>query len=295
MHPVPLKIPSSHDLSYVDLVERAPRFVWKRFGDGCCLETLALFPKGHDLGRGAAAVAFFHGGMWRVANSAEFFPWALQLAARGVVCFIPSYRTRAEFEVSTQEILQDASDFWGWMLGNAQCLGLDEQRLCLAGCDAGGLMALHAGMPPIRRRRLRDMFRGRASLPPLPACIALFRGVVDFFAPEISLLEKDIEDKETLEEANPPARLGRHLPALFSAHGMLDPLLDYRRSEWFAEEWAADGNKAQCISCPHGDHAFLYFNVNPVAFEQVLFSWEAFMVELGVWHPSQAEGELLLS
>lgn len=293
--PVPLqKFSADTDAPYLKRIEYAPRFVWKRFGDGERLETMALFPDGHTPDKRIPAVAFFHGGMWKTAHSTEFYLWMLQLASRGVACFLPSYRTHAEYDVGTADILQDASDFWSWLLGNADELGLDDARLCLAGSDAGGLMALHAGMPPLRPCGWRNLFSRRMPQQPLPACVALFRGVVDMEAPEAALYGRRNDSAEDVLHWNPPERLGRRLPALFSAHGMLDPLLDYRRSEWFADEWAACGNEARCISCPHGDHAFLYFNVNPLAFEQILFEWENFMVEQGIWAPSQAEGELLL-
>ncbi len=290
----PLRTRLRADASCLDAVRGCPRWVWKRFGDGETLEMLAVLPEGRLSSDERPAVVFFHGGMWLTEHAAEFLPWALQLARRGILCLLPEYRTRAAYDVGAEDILQDASDIWNWTLDNASFLGIDPARVTLAGSDAGALMALHAGMPPKRSRRwLGRPFRRREEPPPLPACIAVFRGIVDLEAPEAALLGLP-EDGRDLAAFDPVSRLGKRLPALFSAHGMLDPLLDCRRSEWFAGEWKACGNDALHIACPHGDHAFLYFNVNPLAFEQILFGWETFMVERGIWSSAQMESELLL-
>lgn len=280
--------------SCLDAVRDCPRRVWKRFGDGEELEVLAVLPEGHRASDKSPAVVFFHGGMWLTEHSTEFVPWSLQLAMRGIVCLLPEYRTRASYDVGLEDVLQDGVDAWRWTRENAALLGIDPERVTLAGSDAGALLALHAGMPPLRRGSwVRRLFRKREHAPELPACIAIFRGIVDLESPEAALL--GMPEEMELAPFDPVARLGKRLPALFSAHGMQDPLLDCRRSEWFAGEWKACGNEAMHISCPHGDHALMYFNVNPLAFEQILFGWEKFMVECGIWSSAQMESELLLT
>lgn len=281
------------ETSCLEAVVDCPRRVWKRFGDGEELEVLAVLPEGHGAADQRPAVIFFHGGMWLTEHSAEFLPWALQLARRGIVCLLPEYRTRSGYDVGPEEILEDGADAWRWALENADALGVDPARITLAGSDAGALLALHAGMPPLRRGSWVRRLWGRREPPPaLPACIAVFRGIVDLESPEAALL--GLPEDVDLSPFDPVCRLGKRLPALFSAHGMQDPLLDFRRSEWFAAEWKSCGNVAMHLSCPHADHALMYFNVNPLAFEQILYGWERFMVERGIWSSAQMESELLL-
>lgn len=281
------------ETSCLDAVRDCPRLVWKRFGDGEELEALAVLPEGHCACDQRPVVVFFHGGMWMTEHTAEFLPWALQLARRGIVCLIPEYRTRASYAVEPEEILRDGVDAWRWTHENAAALGIDPSRATLAGSDAGALLALHAGMPPLRRGSwVKRLFGRREPSPVLPACVAVFRGIVDLQAPEAALL--GLSEDADLAPFDPVCRLGKRLPALFSAHGAQDPLLDCRRSEWFASEWKSCGNAATHISCPHGDHALMYFNANPLAFEQILYGWERFMVERGIWSSAQMESELLL-
>lgn len=275
------------------MLDKAPSFVWKRFADGAELRVRLFAPAGHTPEAFAPAVMFFHGGMWALDYSEEFVSWALHLAHRGIVCLLPEYRTHARYEVSAADIVQDGLDAWVWVHHNAAGLGVDQDRITLAGADAGGLMALNAAMQPMREMR-RWWRPGSRDVPPLmPACVAILRGVVDVEAPEARLLNvaAEVADPDAI---NPCALLRRQLPPLFCAHGMADPLLDFEMREWFCEEWRQLGNRAELVLCPGGDHTLTHFEVNPAVFEQILLSWESFMVELGLWSESTLEEDALM-
>lgn len=279
--------------AYGRLLAEVPRFTWRVFGDGVELEMYAFFPPNHSREDAVPSMVFFHGGMWRVDSMAEFVPWATVLARRGVACFLPVFRTRARFEVSALDVLDDAEEAWLWVRENAAELGLDPHAVSVAGCDAGALMALHVAMPPVARKRRWLVFRSKEPLPPMPASVAIFRGVVDLNAPEAARLQIDRE-MSAAYGLNPVDLLRPCLPPLFSAHGMQDSLMDCHLSEWFAAEWKGCGNAAMHVSCPLGDHAFLHFNVNPQVFEQVMASWDAFLVSNGVWPEADDPAGLLL-
>lgn len=273
-------------------LRRAPSFVWKRFEDGFELRVSLFAPPGHSPGAMVPAVVFFSGGMWALEYREEFVSWASHLASRGIVCLIPEYRNHARFEVSADEIVHEGIEAWHWVHANADGLGIDPRRITLAGADAGGLMALNAAMQPIVKKRSWWRWGGRDELPLSPACVAIFRGVVDTEAAEARMLHI-LEESADPDSVNPCALLRKRLPALFCAHGMLDPLLDCEMREWFCREWRRLGNKAQCLMLPQVDHTLTHFEVNPVAFEQILLEWEIFMVQLGLW-PEETIGECTL-
>lgn len=276
---------TAEEAHYQRLLEKAPSFVWKRFADGVALKVRMFAPAGHSPNAFAPAVMFFFGGMWSLDRGAEFVSWAIHLSQRGIVCLLPDYRTHARYDVSADDIAQDGLDAWKWLHHNAAALGIDQEHITLAGTDAGGLMALLCAMQPMVKERKWWHLRGDDVLPLQPACVAIFRGVVDTEAPEARTLNirKDSLKPDAL---NPCALLRRRLPLLFCAHGMQDPLLDYEMREWFCDEWESYGNVAEMVLCPHGDHTLPYFSVNPAVFEQVLLAWEAFMVEQGIWPES---------
>lgn len=270
-------------------LSKVPSFVWKRFEDGHVLHMRFFAPPNHAPDRQAPSVMFFHGGMWTLNYEEEFFSWATHLSSCGVACFIPEYRTHASYEVSAEEIMHEGVEAFHWLYHNTAELGLDPRRITLAGTDAGGLMALYASMQPLKRRPWWRFYFSRDDLPISPASVAIFRGIVDVEAPEARLLRVGIESPDP-EAINPCALLRKHLPPLFCAHGMLDPLLDYEMREWFCEEWRSLGNKAELLLCPQGDHTLTQLKVNPVVFEQVLMAWSTFMVDLSLW-PEEAVAE----
>lgn len=273
-------------------LRRAPSFVWKRFEDGFELKASLFAPPGHAAGAMAPAVVFFSGGMWALEYRTEFVSWAAHLASRGIVCLIPEYRNHARFEVTAEEIMHESIEAWHWVHANADGLGMDPRRITLAGSDAGGLMALYASMQPIVKKRRWWRWGSRDELPLTPACVAIFRGIIDTEAPEARMLHM-LEEASEPEQMNPCALLRKKLPPLFCAHGMLDPLLDCEMREWFCREWRRLGNKAECLMLPQVDHTLTHFEVNPVAFEQILLEWEIFMVQLGLW-PEEAIEECSL-
>ena len=79
------------------MLDRAPAVVWKRFADGVELKARIFAPAGHTTDAFLPSVMFFFGGMWALERGAEFVAWAIHLSRRGIVCFIPDYRTNARF------------------------------------------------------------------------------------------------------------------------------------------------------------------------------------------------------
>jgi len=276
------------------ILAETPSVVWKRFGDGAELRAYIFAPSGHTTSAFMPAVMFFHGGMWTLEFGEEFVSWATHLATRGIVCVLPEYRTHACYDVTAEDIIRDGLDAWQWLHRNAGGLGIDQYSITLAGADAGGLMALNAAMQPMVRTRRWWKIGSRDELPLQPACVALFRGLVDIHSPEARLLNVKAEMADP-DSINPCALLRRYLPPLFCAHGMADPLQDYAMREWFCEEWRALGNEAELILCPGGDHTLAHFGVNPVVFEQILLAWENFMAEQGIWPRSVVEETALMS
>ena len=278
---------------YRNWLGKAPSFIWKRFADGVSLRVYMFAPKGHQPEHFAPAVMFFGGGMWSLDFSTEFVAWAVHLAHRGIVCLLPEFRTRARYGVRADDIINDGLDAWKWLHHNAAGLGIDQSRITLAGADAGGLMALNCAMQPMIHEKKWWQFGKEDILPLQPACVAIFRGVVDTDAPEARQLNIPAEVTEP-DSVNPCALLRRKLPTLFCAHGMLDPLLDFEMRQWFCDEWERLGNKVELILSPTADHTITQFDVNPATFEQLLLGWEDFMVREAIWPEPEVETDALM-
>ncbi len=279
---------------YREILQSRPSIVWKNFSDGHNLKLHLFFPSGHDEEQDIPSVVFFHGGMWMTDNIIDLIAWALQLNSIGVACLIPEYRTREQYDVRAQDILQDAQDMWQWISRNASVMGLDPTNITLAGADVGGLMALHAGMPVKQKRSFLDLFRKEYFQPHVPAALAIFRAVIDVSTPESQILNI-LEDMKDYESINPTNRLGENLPPIFIAHGAQDLLQDVETSDWFCHEWKHHKNKAEVFIHPTMDHTLMNFQVNPTAFEQMQISWHNFMLEIGLWQESTENNQALMA
>lgn len=278
---------------YREILQSRPCIVWKNFSDGQNLHVHLFFPSGHHESMDIPSVVFFHGGMWMTDNVIELIAWALQLNSIGVACLIPQYRTRDKFDVQAQDILQDAQDMWQWISRNASVLGLDPTNITLAGADAGGLMALHAGTPLRERKHFWNFLKKSYFQPNAPAALAIFRAVIDISTPESQTLNILEEIKEN-DDLNPINRLKENLPPLFVAHGAQDLLQDFETSDWFCHEWRHRGNKGMMFLHPSVDHTLMNFHVNPTAFEQLQISWQGFMAELGLWNDTTPPEQALM-
>ncbi len=267
---------------YLDILAQQDSVVWKRFSDGHELRMYLFMPEGHSEQLDIPSVLFYHGGMWMTNNIAEIVPWALQLAENGVACLLPEYRTRHDYELMGEDILQEGIEAWEWLSEQASALGVDPANITLAGADAGGLMALHAGMPLLPEHPRWQFWKGRPLIPRMPAAIALFRGVIDVLAPESQMLNLGYEMRDT-KMLNPINRLRKKLPPLFCAHGVLDPLQDVDTTDWFCFEWSRLGNEVESYLAPRGDHTLMSFHVNPQSFELIHLNWSHYMQELGLW------------
>ncbi len=293
MTPFPSNARNERENRYRNMLDQAPSFIWKRFADGASLRMYMFAPKGHQPEYFAPAVMFFCGGMWALDYNTEFVAWATHLAHRGIVCLLPEYRTHARYEVGADDIIGDGLDAWKWLQHNAAGLGIDSARITLAGSDAGGLMALNCAMQPLVYEKKWWEFKKQDILPAQPACVAIFRGVVDTDAPEARQL--NIQSEAANPDAlNPCSLLRRKLPALFCAHGMLDPLLDFEMRQWFCDEWERLGNKVELILSSTADHTITHFDVNPATFEQLLLGWDDFMVREAIWPEPDEETDMLM-
>ncbi len=95
-----------------------------------------------------AAIVYFHGGGWVVGSSNSYAPFCRALArAVGAVVVAVDYRLAPEHRWPAA--LDDGVATWRWLGGVGPSLGVDPDRLAIAGDSAGGhlglLTALEAG------------------------------------------------------------------------------------------------------------------------------------------------------
>lgn len=95
------------------------------------------------------AIVYFHGGGW-VLGDIETYDGSAAALAAATSAAVVSFTYRKAPEHPLPAAYEDAVAAYRWTLDNAAALGIDAQRLALAGESAGGNLAAHVAL------RLRD-------------------------------------------------------------------------------------------------------------------------------------------
>ena len=120
---------------------RAVDFYRARGGPEKCNQFGYTFPGSAEAApRGAPCVVLVHGGGWDGGDRGELEAFNHWLAARGVAVAAFDYRLAPEFPWPAQR--EDARVVINWIRANAAALGVDAERLTLAGRSAGAQIAM---------------------------------------------------------------------------------------------------------------------------------------------------------
>lgn len=106
-------------------------------------------PQALALTSAAPAIVYFHGGGWVLGDIDTYDGSAAALAA-ATSAIVVSFTYRKAPEHPLPAAYEDAVAAYRWTLDNAASMGIDAERLALAGESAGGNLAAHVAL------RLRD-------------------------------------------------------------------------------------------------------------------------------------------
>lgn len=159
-----------------------------RYGDGT-KETLDLFPAAQPSASGGAPLlVYIHGGFWRALDKRDHSFVAEPFVAAGVSVILPNYAL-APYASIEQIVLQMVRAI-AWIWREADILGVDRQRIAVAGHSAGGHLAammLACRWREIERRMPAQPLRGALALSGLYELEPLRHA--PFLAPDLKLTE----------------------------------------------------------------------------------------------------------
>ncbi len=161
-----------------------------RYGKGQG-ETLDLFPAAQPnpgTGAGAPLLVYIHGGYWRALDKRDHSFIAAPFVDAGVSVILPNYALAPA--VSIEHIVMQLVRAIVWIWREADTLGIDRQRIAVAGHSAGGHLAamlLACRWREIERRMPAQPLRGALSLSGLYELEPLRHA--PFLAPDLKLTE----------------------------------------------------------------------------------------------------------
>ena len=207
-------------------------------------------PQGLAKGERRPAVIFIHGGAGSESKPKDwgiYITWGRLVAASGMVGVTFTHRLGYPKPLM-HESAADVEAAVNYVRANADTLGVDKDRICLAAYSAGG---------PLLSPAMRDR-------PPYVRCLVAFYAFLDV---QQSDLHRANETPETVKAFSPIAQLGADasgIPPIFVARAGLDQIPTMNDSiDRFIREAVARNAALTVYNHPSGVHGF--DNQNPDA------------------------------
>ncbi|MHA6481946.1 alpha/beta hydrolase [Paenibacillus sp. strain BS8-2] len=272
--------------------------IYKSIGD-LDLRLLVMKPAGWRQEDQRPVILWIHGGGWSGGQPEQFVPHSRYTALRGAVGVCVQYRLipRAEsvpvanpsFAASkVEDCLSDCLDALTFLREHAAELGINPERIVVAGDSAGGHLAACLGTLP-------------EGSPLHPFAVVNCNGIVDVtdkwrHSARGSLLGTELLDKEEavrdwfqqreeMRLISPLQRARTGQPPSLTLHGLLDRTVEAEQSVRYVETHRSLGNDARLILYPRSKHAFILFGYTAAVEEslEALGDIDRFLADIGLW------------
>jgi len=182
--------------------------------------------------KNAPGIVFVHGGQWRLNTTIETSFWAEAAATRGFALFVINYPKVPQVRIRDQADCVNAA--YAFITREAEAIGVDPQRLFLAGHSSGAHLAALAMARPI------------ATAARMPKGLLLLSGMYDLEPVRLSSRNATLQlSPAEAREASPVWRLPKDFPPTLIAAGSGETQEFIRQSQLLHE--AMD---------PRGGHRF---------------------------------------
>ena len=210
------------------------------------------------------AVVYVHGGAWQGGSRAQFSRHAIAMALRGYAGLCIEYRLadKAPFPGA----VEDANCAVRFLRAFAEDLGIDADRIGIAGGSAGGhlaaMVATTCGMARL------EGTGGHGDYSSDVQALVGFNAVLD--VREMTQHEAVLAflggtprevGQEVYEDASPICHVSKNTPPTLLLHGTADSTVPYEQSVLFCEAVGKAGGHADLFTAEGAEHGF--FNSDP--------------------------------
>lgn len=236
-----------------NLPEIQPRLVTYKTVGTQELKLFVYAPPAADAGKVVSrpAVVFIHGGGWGAGKPDLFFPHCRYFAARGWVAIAVQYRLTAQPGVTVFECVADVKSAMRWMRAHAAELGIDPQKIAVAGDSAGGHLAAALGLLPGLDDPADDL-----KVSARPDAMILYNPVIDLTPPD-GWRHLDPKLKPRAAELSPMDHVTAGAAPTLLIHGTADDVTPYEWAVRFNDVMKKAGNKIQFETLQGKKHAFI--------------------------------------
>jgi acetyl esterase/lipase len=216
-------------------------------------EPLRLFvvtPVGWRANDHRPALIYFFGGAWTRGDPSKSIGWARMAAKWGMVGIAPDYRTAHRFDTTPVEATADARSAMRWVEDHATGLGIDINRIVVAGTSAGGHLALWTAIE-------KAPFGSKPEDSPTtkPAALVLISAPADTTPATWDNNPKFLKRfGPQIGDVSPLQHLDAKMPPVIMFHGDADPTVPYVTAVALHDKLVATSNICEFITIAGGGH-----------------------------------------
>lgn len=218
-------------------------------------------------------IVWFHGGAWKLGSRLDMEKVVAEQLEKGFAIASVSYSLSKVARWPVQ--IHEAKAALRYLRGNAEALGLDEQRFIAAGMSAGAHMACMLGVSAQNddlngalgeHEDQSNAVQGVLALYPPTDFRAVpedYDGLLDYYAeksPVTELLGESIRvAPQKSDLASPVRQATPECPPVLILHGREDPIVPFSQSELLHETLSEMGVDSQLMlfdDYTHGDYHF---------------------------------------
>jgi acetyl esterase len=236
-----------------------------------------IFPAvGAQPGERRPAFLFFHGGGWAAGMPEWGYGQCRHYSELGLVGISFEYRLRWRHGTTPLESVEDAKSAVRWTRTHAAELGVDPERIVVAGFSAGGHLAAAVGTVPGL-----DVAGEDASVSATPAAMVLMSAPVD--AAGDPWFRECLAGRADPTALSPAQHVRSHLPPTIMFHGLHDHLCPFPHTQAFCERMKDLGNRCDLHTFPGG-----HFRQG-AEWKKIDDKTDAFLTSLGLLAPPKNE------
>lgn len=240
--------------------------VYKRIGQRE-LRLHVFEPAKHRLGDPRSAFVIFHGGGWTGGTPRRAYPFADYFRDLGMVAISVEYRLlRKDSGETVFDCVRDGRSAIRYLRQHAESLGIDPEKIAVAGCSAGGHMAAGTALFHEVNEDSDDI-----NVSSVPNALVLYYPVIDTSPHGYG--QKKIGD--SWQQLSPVHHVCADLPPTILFHGTTDTVTPYAGAAAFHAKMLDAGNQCELVSHSDGAHGYLIFALE--LFNAAMFRTQQFL------------------
>ncbi|HIK95620.1 MAG TPA: alpha/beta hydrolase [Planctomycetes bacterium] len=227
-------------------------------------------PAGHMASDRRGVFLIIHGGGWAGGNPRRGYPFADYFRERDMVAISIEYRLLQRSGTPTVfECVKDGRSAVRYLRQHSGKLGIDPQKIVVAGCSAGGHVAagtaLFSGV---------DEQSDDTAISCVPNALVLYYPVIDTSSKGYG--QKKIG--AAWQQISPVHHVRANLPPTIVFHGTADTVTPYTGAVLFRDRMVQAGNRCELESHKDGGHGYLIFDLG--LFQQATATTQQFIDEV---------------